>query len=50
MGPTVYGFTAEGKLNRKDFGINWNAAMETGGVLVSDEVTIHVEVEANPAQ
>jgi polyisoprenoid-binding protein YceI len=49
MGPTVYGFAAEGKLNRKDFGINWNAAMETGGVLVSDEVKIHVEIEANPA-
>lgn len=50
MGPTVYGFAAEGTLNRKDFGINWNAALEAGGMLVSDEVKIQVEIEANPAE
>lgn len=40
------GFSIEGTLNRKDFGLNWNAALEFGGVLVGDEVKITVEVEA----
>ena len=35
------GFTIEGKINRKDFGLVWNAATEAGGVVVSDEVKIH---------
>ena len=39
------GFTVEGKINRKDFGLNWNAALETGGVLVSDEVKITADVQ-----
>jgi polyisoprenoid-binding protein YceI len=39
------GFSLEGKINRKDFGLNWNAALETGGVLVSDEVKISAEVQ-----
>jgi len=39
------GFSIEGKINRKDFGLNWNAALETGGVLVSDEVKINAEVQ-----
>ena len=39
-GNTKAGFSFEGKINRKDFGLNWNAALETGGVLVSDEVKI----------
>lgn len=39
------GFSISGKLNRKDFGLTWNAAMETGGVLVSDEVKIMCEVQ-----
>lgn len=39
------GFSLEGKINRKDFGLNWNAALETGGVLVSDEVKIAAEVQ-----
>ena len=34
-----------GKINRKDFGLNWNAALETGGVLVSEEVRLFVEVQ-----
>ena len=49
MGPTVYAFSAEGKVNRKDWGMEWNAALEAGGMLVSDEVKIEVEVEASPA-
>jgi polyisoprenoid-binding protein YceI len=33
------------KINRKDFGLTWNATLETGGILVGDEVTISVEVQ-----
>lgn len=50
MGVEVYGFSAETKISRKEFGMEWNAAIETGGVLVSDEVKITLEIEANPAQ
>ena len=39
------GFSISGKLNRKDFGLNWNAALETGGVLVSEEVKLTAEVQ-----
>ncbi|MCK9270737.1 MAG: YceI family protein [Bacteroidales bacterium] len=39
------GFSISGKLNRKDFGLNWNAALEAGGVMVSDEVKIFGEVQ-----
>jgi len=39
------GFSFSGKINRKDWGLNWNAALETGGVLVSDEVKIAGEVQ-----
>jgi len=40
------GFTATGTINRKDFGVDFNAAMETGGVVVGDKVTIQLEIEA----
>jgi len=39
------GFTVNGKINRKDWGLNWNAALEAGGVLVSDDVRISGEVQ-----
>jgi polyisoprenoid-binding protein YceI len=39
------GFAISGKINRKDFGLNWNAALEAGGVLVSEEVKINAEVQ-----
>ena len=39
------GFTVSGKINRKDWGLNWNSALETGGVLVSDEVKISADVQ-----
>ena len=39
------GYTVSGKINRKDWGLNWNAALETGGVLVSDEVKFTAEVQ-----
>lgn len=48
MGVEVYSFSAETKVNRKDFNINWNAPIEAGGFLVSDEVKIEIEIEANP--
>ncbi|HET6225882.1 MAG TPA: YceI family protein [Bacteroidia bacterium] len=39
------GFSFTGKISRKDWGLNWNAALETGGVLVSDEVQLMGEVQ-----
>ncbi|HWV23113.1 MAG TPA: YceI family protein [Thermomicrobiales bacterium] len=48
FGMEVLGYSAETKISRKDFDINWNAALETGGVLVSDEVTIKMEIQAVP--
>jgi polyisoprenoid-binding protein YceI len=39
------GFVLEGKINRKDFGLNWNAALEAGGWLVGDDVKILCEVQ-----
>ncbi len=39
------GYTVTGRINRKDWGLNWNAALETGGVLVSDEVNISCDVQ-----
>lgn len=38
-------FSATGKFNRSDFGLNWNAALETGGVLVSDEVKLSIDTQ-----
>lgn len=39
------GFSINGKLNRKDFGLNWNAALEAGGVMVGNEIKINAEVQ-----
>jgi polyisoprenoid-binding protein YceI len=39
------GLAATAKINRKDFGLTWNGALETGGMLVGDEVTINLDVE-----
>ncbi len=39
------GISINGKINRKDWGLNWNAALEAGGVLVSDEVRISAEIQ-----
>jgi polyisoprenoid-binding protein YceI len=39
------GCTISGKFNRKDFGLTWNAALEAGGVLVSEEVRINADVQ-----
>lgn len=45
-----FGFHGETKINRKDFGMAWNEAIEAGGVLVGDEVEISLDVEAVPAK
>ncbi len=39
------GYSVEGKINRRDFGLNWNAALETGGVLVSEDVKLFAELQ-----
>ncbi|MBU9936274.1 MAG: YceI family protein [Ferruginibacter sp.] len=44
-GNTKAGFTINGKINRKDFGLTWNAATEAGGVVVSEEVRIVAEIQ-----
>lgn len=44
-GDEAAGFTGNTKINRKDFGLTWNAALETGGVVVSDEVKITIEIQ-----
>ena len=45
-GNTKAGFTMTGSINRKDFGIEYNAVLESGGVIVGDKVTIEIDVEA----
>jgi polyisoprenoid-binding protein YceI len=44
-GQTKAGFTINGKISRKDFGLTWNAVTEAGSVVVSDEIKIHAEVQ-----
>jgi len=44
------GFSAETKLNRKDFNLTWNQALEAGGFLLGDDVKLDIDVEALPAQ
>ena len=45
MGNTRAGFNAEGKLNRKDFGMVWNKTLDSGGLVVGDEVQIRLDIE-----
>lgn len=44
-GNTRVGASARGEINRKDFGVSWNTALETGGVLVGDTVELRIEAE-----
>jgi len=44
-GNTLVGFTLEGKINRKDFGLTWNKLLEAGGFAVADKVKIVIELE-----
>jgi polyisoprenoid-binding protein YceI len=48
-GQTVTGLGVRGTINRKDFGVNFNALLETGGVAVSEKVKIEIDVEASLA-
>ena len=45
MGYTAAGFTAAASINRKDWGLNWNLALEAGGWLVGDKIDIDIEIE-----
>ena len=45
-GGTRIGFSAEAEINRKDFGMEWNVVLETGGLLVGDKVKLTIDVEA----
>lgn len=49
-GNTRAGFTAEGTVNRKDFGINWNKALDNGGMIVGNDVSIKLDVECIKAK
>ena len=44
------GFSAEGTINRSEYGLVWNAALETGGVLVADKVKINLQIQAAKAE
>ncbi|QYC37827.1 hypothetical protein Nocox_00960 [Nonomuraea coxensis DSM 45129] len=48
-GAAVWGFSISTEFDREDFGLTWNQALETGGVLVGKKVKIEIEGEANPA-
>jgi polyisoprenoid-binding protein YceI len=45
FGTTSAGFTATTQINRKDWGLGWNVALETGGWLVGDKINVNIEVE-----
>jgi polyisoprenoid-binding protein YceI len=45
-GGTRAGFTATGEIKRSDFGIDFNAVLETGGLVVADKVSLNLEIEA----
>jgi polyisoprenoid-binding protein YceI len=49
-GKTVAGLSARGAINRKDFGVSFNAVLETGGVAVADKVKLEVDVEATAVE
>lgn len=49
-GKTVAGFSAKGTVNRKDFGVSYNALLEAGGVAVGEKVKIEIEVEVVQAE
>lgn len=44
-GKVSAGFSASTKINRKDWGLNWNMALETGGLLVGEEIKVEIEIE-----
>lgn len=48
-GKRIAGFDITGTINRQDFSVHWNATLETGGIVVSDEVKLDIHVEAKEA-
>jgi polyisoprenoid-binding protein YceI len=46
-GNVKVGFSGHGTINRQEYGLKWNAALETGGVLVGDQVQVTIEIEAS---
>jgi len=48
-GVVVAGLSAKTKINRKDWNLNWNQALESGGMLVSEDVTIEIDLQAKEA-
>jgi polyisoprenoid-binding protein YceI len=44
-GQTKAGFTVDGKISRKDFGLTWNAVTEAGSIVVGDEIKLHAEIQ-----
>jgi polyisoprenoid-binding protein YceI len=44
-GQTKAGFTVDGKISRKEFGLTWNAVTEAGSVVVSDDIRLHAEIQ-----
>lgn len=49
-GQEVLGFTAKVSIDRRDYGLTWNQALEAGGILVGNEIRITLSVQANPAE
>lgn len=49
-GIDVVAYAVQGKISREDFGLMWNQALETGGLLVGDDITITLNVQLNSAQ
>lgn len=49
-GNTRAGFSAEGTLNRKDFGMNWSKLLDSGGMIVGDDITLKLEIECIKAK
>lgn len=47
FGMEVLSYSASTTIDRKQFGLTWNAALETGGMMVSDDVKLTIEIEAN---
>ncbi|MEW9502358.1 YceI family protein [Jeotgalibacillus marinus] len=43
------GFTADGKLNRKEYGLAWNQVLETGGIMVGEDIKINLQIQAQEA-
>ncbi|EIM06450.1 hypothetical protein A1A1_11296 [Planococcus antarcticus DSM 14505] len=49
LGVEIVAFSVVGEVNRQDFGLTWNQALETGGVMVGEDIKITLELQGNPA-